>query len=94
MVHRHLQPCCRITASAIVGIADTHDVILAEIGTHLHFNDDDRRACVIAESMMSAKRDIDRLSGFECQCFAAQLYRCNTINNDPMFIPLVVVLQG
>ena len=41
--------------------ANADDVILAEIATHLDFDNDDRNLGVIAKRVMRTQRDVDRI---------------------------------
>ena len=50
----------------MVWIADPDDVILAEITSHLNFDNNDRFLGVIAKRVMRAKRDVDRLARGQC----------------------------
>ena len=51
------------SASAFVGVADPNDIILAEIGSHLYLDDNDRIIGVVAKRVMGAERDVDRMAG-------------------------------
>ena len=50
----------------MVWIVDLDDVILAEITSHLNFDNNDRLFGVIAKRVMRAKRDVDRLARGQC----------------------------
>ena len=53
----------RCSASAFVGVADPNDIILAEIGSHLYLDDNDRIIGVVAKRVMGAERNVDRMAG-------------------------------
>ena len=46
----------------MIWVVCTDDVILAEITSHLNFNNNNRLFGVIAKCIMRAKRDVDRLA--------------------------------
>ena len=50
----------------MVWIVDPDDVILAEITSHLNFDNNNRFLGVIAKRVMRAKRDVDRLARGQC----------------------------
>jgi hypothetical protein len=52
-----------VSASAFVGVAEPNDIILAEIGSHLYLDDNDRIIGVVAKRVMGAERDVDRMAG-------------------------------
>ena len=56
-----VRPWC--SASAFVRVADPNDIILAEIGSHLYLDDNDRIIGVVAKRVMGAKQDVDRVAG-------------------------------
>ena len=45
--------------SAFVGVADPNNIILAKIGSHLNFDNNDRIIGVVAKRVMGTKRYID-----------------------------------
>jgi len=83
----------RVFRRAAIGIVVAHDVILAQIGARLHFDQPKRLFARVFQTMLGAKRNEGRLVFVQQKNLLIAGYLCRALHHDPMLGTLFVALQ-
>src|SRR5438876_8710102 len=79
---------------ASVAILEAHDIILAEIGARLHFDDLERHGTGVLDAVLHAHRDIGRLVLLEEKDFVSAGHARGAGDDHPVLGPVMMQLQG
>src|SRR5256714_1916830 len=69
---------------ALIDVLDSHDVVLAEVGSGLHLDDLQRHLAGVLEAVQLADRDVERPGLREQQGFLAALHARGAAHHDPL----------